>query len=431
MSLSRSIALTASLLALVTATGCSKSATATLGFAAGASVAVTQEPDTPPAGAEADEPSVRVVPGADLQDEIVVGIEPGHRAVLAADESGITKVREFDMGLHFQRLKLPKGMSRDEAMKKLAGQAGVKMVAPIRRYATNLVPNDARYSEQWGMHANRANAEAAWDRHVDASGVTVAVIDTGVDYTHPDLRGRVVLGPNLIHPGQPPMDDHGHGTHVAGIIGASGNDGQGVCGVAWNCKIMAIKALDNQGGGDSDNIVAGMKYAADNGAKVINLSLGTTQTAIDAYVHYGMTYCASKGVTVVAAAGNEHGPVTSPANDPVAIAVSSTSSFWLFEWISTFSNYGEKVEVAAPGGGILSTLPVNGAPLGKLYGKLSGTSMAAPFVAGEAALIVARHPGWTPDQIRARIDSAVVDKGAAGRDTKYGFGRVDLAKALD
>jgi len=194
---------------------------------------------------------------------------------------------------------------------------------------------------------------------------------------------------------------------------------------------MAIKALDNQGGGDSDNIVAGMKYAADNGAKVINLSLGTTQTAIDAYVHYGMTYCASKGAVVVAAAGNEHGPVTSPANDPVAIAVSSTSSFWVFEWFSTFSNYGEKVEVAAPGGGILSTLPVNGAPLGKLYGKLSGTSMAAPFVAGEAALIIAKHPSWTPEQVRARIDSAVDDKGTSGRDSKYGFGRVDLAKALE
>jgi subtilisin family serine protease len=111
--------------------------------------------------------------------------------------------------------------------------------------------------------------------------------------------------------------------------------------------------------------------------------------------------------------------------------VSSTSSFWAFEWMSLFSNFGDKVEVSAPGGGILSTLPTHGSEIGTLYGKLSGTSMAAPFVAGEAALIFAQHPNWTADQVRARIDQAVDHKGSAGRNTHYGFGRVNLSRAVD
>jgi thermitase len=412
-------------------TGCGRTG-GTLGFAApDPTVNMVQEVDAPPAGADPDVPSVKLVSTGSVPDELIVATEPGVRALLATSDDAPKPVRDFTMGLRYQTVKLPKGMTREEAMKKLKAQAGVKLVALNRRYGTTMVPNDARYKDQWGMHDDRANAEAAWDRHVDASNVKVAVLGTGVDYNHPELRGRVIIGPDLADHDNDPMDKHGHGTHVSGIIGAAGNDGQGVAGVAWNCKILAIKVLSDNGGGNTDAVAEGTRLAADQGARVINLSLGTGDAELDPVVHAAMIYARDRNCVIVAAAGNDAGAVSSPANDPVAIAVSSTSSFWVFEWLSLFSNYGDKIEVAAPGGGILSTLPVNGGTAGKLYGKLSGTSMAAPFVAGEAALIVAQHPNWTADQVRARIRTAVVDKGNKGRDTKYGYGRIDLARALD
>jgi subtilisin family serine protease len=161
------------------------------------------------------------------------------------------------------------------------------------------------------------------------------------------------------------------------------------------------------------------------------MSLGTSNPVIDPVIHLALDYAHKKGVTVVAAAGNNHGQVGSPANDPFAIAVSSTSSFWRFEWLSFFSNRGQKIDVAAPGGAIMSTLPRSGGRVGAMYGKLSGTSMAAPFVAGEAALILAQHPDWGFEQVRGRIRQAVDDKGAAGKDDRYGYGRINIGKALD
>jgi thermitase len=429
----RALAPTSAMLVALFVAGCG-SAPATLSSqpATGLDPSLTssREVDAPPAGAEADVASVRVIRGDVVPDQIIVGVQPGHRAILALGNAP-KPIREFDLGLHYQVLKLPAGMSRDQAIKKLKSQPGVQVAVPNRIYGTSLVPNDPMYSQQWSLHANRGNGEAAWDKHVDASGVTVAVIDTGVDYGHPDLAGRVIQGPNLADKTADPMDNHGHGTHVAGIIGAAGNNGQGVCGVSWNCKILAIKVLGKDGSGSTDTVVEGIKYAVDHGAKVINLSLGTSDPSIDPVVHVALAYAHDHGVVTIAAAGNSHSEVGSPANDPNAIAVSSTSSFWAFEWMSLFSNFGDKVEVAAPGGGILSTLPTHGSTVGTLYGKLSGTSMAAPFVAGEAALIFAQHPDWSADQVRARIDQAVDHKGTAGRNTHYGFGRVNLARALD
>jgi thermitase len=364
-----------------------------------------------------------------VPDQLIVQVAPGTRVVLDAEEP-LRPIREFDMGAHWQVVQIPAGMSRDEAMARLQRRSNVKMVAPNRIYSASLTPSDPMWGQEWG--ADRINAKSAWDKGVNASGVTVAVLDTGVDYNHPELAGRVIKGPDIADQDADPRDLFGHGTHVAGIIGAAGNNGQGIAGVAWNCKILAVKVLSDNGSGTTDAVVEGIRYAADHGARVINMSLGTgsKDTSIDPVLHYAMEYAYKKGVLIVAAAGNEHGQVTCPANDPYAIAVSSTSALWKFEWLSMFSNHGEKVEVAAPGGGIWSTFPTSGAKMGRNYGKLSGTSMAAPFVSGEAALIIAQHPTWTVDQVRARIDQAVDDKGASGRDEKYGFGRINLSKAL-
>jgi thermitase len=384
--------------------------------------------DEVPAGAE-PEVTVTLTQAPQVEDQLIVAVQPGMRVTLAATDP--QPIKQFDMGYHFQVVKIPAGMSRDEAIKRLQARPGVKAVAPNRAYAVSMTPNDPMFSQEWGMQANRINAGAAWDKQLDASKVTVAILDTGVDYNHPELAGRVILGPDVADKDTDPMDVHGHGTHVAGIIGAAGNNGQGIAGVAWNCKIMAIKVLGNKGAGTTDNVLEGIKYAADHGARVINMSLGTSDPSIDPVLHMGLEYAYKKGCVIVAAAGNEHGQVGSPANDPHAIAVSSTSSLWMFEWLSTFSNHGEKVEVAAPGGGIWSLFPSKNGKLGTMYGKLSGTSMACPYVAGEAALILSQHPNWTADQVRARIDQAVDDKGAKGRDQKYGFGRINLKKALD
>lgn len=435
MSVSRTFAKTTSLVIMLALAGCGKNVAVLSTAAAGPapSVSMVQEAEGPPPGAAPDVPTVTVVHNSVVPDELIVGVAPGHRALLSVDASAKSPktVREFDLGLHYQVVKIPAGMTRDAAKKKLAAEPGVKLVQENRIYATTMTPNDPDFHSQWGLQSNRINAPAAWDKHVDASNVIVAVIDTGVDYNHPDLAGRVLRGDNLADKTSDPMDDHGHGTHVAGIIGAAGNNGEGVAGVAWNCKILAIKVLGKDGGGSTDTVALGIKEAVDRGAKVINLSLGSSDPSPDPAIHDAVTYAHNHNVVVVAAAGNSHGQVGSPATEPNAIAVSSTSSFWVFEWMSLFSNYGDKIEVAAPGGGILSTLPSQGSSLGKMYGTLSGTSMAAPFVSGEAALIFAQHPDWTADQVRYRIDHAVDHKGSAGRNSKYGFGRIDLAAALD
>jgi thermitase len=415
------------LMGALLATGCGRTELPSSGIGMRGAVGMNGADDEMPADAEPDEASFQA-PTEVVNDQLIVQVAPGTRAVLAAD-GGPQTIREFDMGFRYQVVKIPAGMSRQEAIARVSRRPGVRMVAPNRIYSTTMTPSDAMFKQQWGL--DKIGAKTAWDKGVSASGVTVAVLDTGVDYNHPELKGRVIKGPDLADKDADPMDVHGHGTHVSGVIGASGNNNEGIAGVAWNCKILAIKVLSDNGSGTTDAVMEGIKYAADHGAKVINMSLGTSDPSIDPVLHVAMEYAYKKGVLIVAAAGNDRSLVGSPANDPYAIAVSSTSSLWKFEWLSTFSNRGEKVEVSAPGGGIWSLMPSNGGKMGRMYGKLSGTSMAAPFVSGEAALIIAQHPNWTVEQVRNRIRMAVDEKGTAGRDAKYGYGRMNLAKALD
>ena len=414
------------LLGALLASGCGRVELPASGAGGRPAVGLAGADDEMPAGAEPDEASFQAQ-REDVSDQLIVQVAPGTRAVLSAD--GPQTIREFEMGHRYQVVKIPQGMSRQEAIERLSRRPGVRMVAPNRRYFTTMTPSDAMFNQQWGL--DRTNAKKAWDKGINASNVTVAVLDTGVDYNHPELKGRVIKGPDLADKDNDPMDVHGHGTHVSGVIAAAGNNNEGIAGVAWNAKILAIKVLSDNGSGTTDAVMQGIKYAADNGARVINLSLGTSDPTIDPVLHVAMEYAYKKGVLIVAAAGNDRSLVGSPANDPYAIAVSSTSSFWKFEWLSTFSNRGEKVEVAAPGGGIWSLMPSNGGKMGRMYGKLSGTSMAAPFISGEAALIIAQHPGYTVEQVRNRIRMATDEKGSAGRDSKYGYGRMNLAKALD
>ncbi|HBN10025.1 MAG TPA: hypothetical protein DD435_15750 [Cyanobacteria bacterium UBA8530] len=401
-------------------TGCANSAPGTPDL--------SSDPAWQPPGAVREELVIKPQAPSVRQNQIIVALKPGVKTlkVQSVDERVI---QSLSLTSHYQVVSLPAGMSIEEGKALYSKNPGVSYVAENRIYHTNTVLNDPLLDQEWAFRKNRINMEPVWGRSIDASGIVVAVLDSGIDFNHPEFAGRVMRGWNFADNSSDVMDRVGHGTHVAGIIGASGNNGQGISGVA-NCKLMAVKVLNDRGEGTTDAVAAGIKYAADYGAKVINMSLGSSDTRIDPVIHEALGYARDRGCLVLAAAGNDSAAVGCPANDPQAMAVSSTSNFLLFEYFSWFSNRGEQVVVAAPGGSILSTLPLGSNLMGATsYGKLSGTSMATPFVAGEAALLFALHSDWTPDQVRQRIiDSA--DRKKGGRNVFYGWGRINIGKAV-
>lgn len=288
------------------------------------------------------------------------------------------------------------------------------------------VPDDEFYPMQYGLV--QKNVAQAWEITQGDPNLTVAVVDTGIDFNHAELKDRVVKGPNfLFRPGWifhrkdtvGPMDDNSHGTHCAGIIGASANNGQGIAGVAPGVKLMAVKSLDMRGAGTEYDVMKGVAYAVTNGAKIVSLSLGgRSTTSVERRFYQDAV---DSGALIVAAAGNDGDAVGFPAAYPGVLSVGATDSGGA---LAKFSNHDETLGVTAPGVGILSTVP------GNSYEKLSGTSMAAPFVAGVAALVWSAHPDWTADQVRERIYDSADDKGAPGVDPMYGHGEVNVMNAL-
>jgi thermitase len=281
------------------------------------------------------------------------------------------------------------------------------------------IPNDPDFSLQWGMTA--IDAPRAWDVSHGGSGVIVAVVDTGIDGTHPDLKGRVLAGYNFIS-GQPlsagaNSDDNEHGTHVSGIVAASTNNGVGVAGVAGNASLQPVKVLDQNGAGTDATVADGIEYAADNGAKVINLSLGGPDHS--SLLDDAVKYAQAAGCLVVAAAGNSGNDAPFyPAASPNVMAVAATTSGGSLAY---YSNYGSYLSVAAPGDYIVSTLPGGG------YGYLSGTSMAAPHVSGLAALAWAVCPHDSNDQVRQVIQNTATSLGSG---QSVGSGLIDAGAAI-
>jgi len=281
-------------------------------------------------------------------------------------------------------------------------------------------PNDPYYGSQWGL--TRVRAPEAWALST-GQGVLIAVLDTGTDYTHPDLSGKVRtdIDRDFVNNDDDAMDDNGHGTHVSGIAAAATNNSRGVAGMGWDASILPVKVMDSNGSGNSYFLIQGIYYAADHGARVINMSLGgpnscpsDLQTAVD--------YAYRRGVLLVAAAGNDYQNQTVfPANCAHVLGVAATTSY---DTRASFSNYGDHVSVAAPGEDIYSTLRYGG------YGDMDGTSMATPFVAGLAALVYARFPTYTPDQAASAILDNAQDLGSTGWDPDYGCGRIDAFRAL-
>ncbi|MGL4744540.1 MAG: S8 family serine peptidase, partial [Dermatophilaceae bacterium] len=226
-------------------------------------------------------------------------------------------------------------------------------------------------------------------------GVTIAVVDTGVDPDHPDLVRQLVAGRNMIDPQRRPRDENGHGTHVAGIAAARAGNGIGISGAAPKAAVMPIKVLDADGGGDAATIAAGIDWAVANGARVINLSLGgsglTARLLKGGRINQSIRAAYDQGAVVVAAAGNDGQPLRAYRFGVPVLVVNAVGPDGA---AAEFSNYGDARAVAAPGVDIVSTAPTYSSTLFGTdpsgYGRLSGTSMAAPFVAGEAALLLSQ-----------------------------------------
>ncbi|MBW4080116.1 S8 family peptidase [Paenibacillus sp. S150] len=285
--------------------------------------------------------------------------------------------------------------------------------------AAVITPNDLLFSTyQWNLPA--IEAELGWNLSKGSKEVIVAVVDTGVQANHPDLKGQLLAGYNAITNGSPPDDDVGHGTHVAGIIGALTNNGEGVAGISWYNKILPVKALDNSGAGTTYSVAEGVIWAADQGARVINLSLGNY--ADSQFLHDAIKYAYDRDVVIVSAAGNDNTERPGyPAAYPEVLAVAATSANGER---SSFSNYGDYIDVAAPGESIASTYPDN------QYAALSGTSMASPHVAALAGLVRSLNPALTNNEVMELMTSNAVDLGDPGLDKYYGWGQVDIYKTL-
>jgi serine protease len=280
--------------------------------------------------------------------------------------------------------------------------------------------SDPFRTKQWDFA--RLHAATAW-QSTTGTGITVAVLDTGVDATQPDLAGQVLSGFDAIAGGgTADSDPSGHGTHVAGVIAADTGNNVGISAIAPNAKILPVRVLGANGEGYMSAAASGIVYAADNGAKVINMSFDSP-VQVDA-VSTAIAYARGKGVVVVAAAGNDRkagSPISYPAATDGVIAVGATDQA---EHVATFSTAGSYIDLTAPGTDILSTWP------GGRFTTMSGTSMAAPHVAAIAALLLGKDPTLTPDLVERVMESSALDRGPSGRDDDYGYGRVDAGAAL-
>jgi thermitase len=313
---------------------------------------------------------------------------------------------------------------------------GVEYAEVDKPMQITATPNDPRFPELYGLN-NVGQTGGTADADIDApegwdlagmgafpstGGVKVGIVDTGITQNHEDLVGKTVdcgqSAGGVVMSGAC-LDDNGHGTHVAGTITGNANNGRGVTGVAFNSPLSICKALSGPLGQGTTSDVAGcITWVTDRGAKVISMSLGggaatTLQNAV--------RYATSRDVLVIAAAGNDgNSTLEYPAAYPEVVSVAATDAR---DAHASFSNTNSDVEIAAPGVSVLSSYNDGG------YRVLSGTSMATPHVSGVAAVIRTRNPTFTAAQARSKLDASVDDKGPAGRDTSFGFGRVNLAKA--
>jgi subtilisin family serine protease len=390
-----------------------------------------------PLAMHAPHPAAAQGASAAVEGEILVRFRPGLTAASTSDvhrQNGGQPQRALAR-TGVQVVRVPRGQERALAAA-YRRNPNVLFAEPNGIYRVVAVPNDARAAEQWqyqntGQSGGAVDADIdlwqAWDITEGNASVAIAILDTGIDQSHEDLASKITR--NINFSDEPSFEDgHGHGTHVAGTAAAATNNGIGVAGVCPKCVLYNVKVMDNQGQGTWEQIANGIIWAADNGAKVISLSLGGTEPS--ATLEAAVDYAWSQGAVVVAAAGND-GTAQQfyPAAYSHVIAVGATTHT---DAKASFSNYGASwVDVAAPGENILSTAPDHFNAIwffGVKYGTISGTSMATPHVAGVAGLVWSS--GLCADNacVRGRIESTTDPKGGVG--TNWAFGRVNACAAV-
>lgn len=338
------------------------------------------------------------------------GSDVVRRVLARADADLETSVVPLDVRV----VEVPPAGMRD-ALATVAASPAVEYVerdVVVSTFATT--PNDTLWTEQWGPLM--MDAPGAWDIARGSPGIVVAVLDTGVDATHPDLQAAsLVAGYDFVNGDDDPADDEGHGTAAAGVVGARTNNGKGQAGMCWRCSLMSVKVLDAEGSGSTADVAAGIVWAVDHGARVISMSLGgpeSTQTLEDA-----VAYAIGKGAVLVAAAGNSgNSELNYPAALEGVISVAGTTpSDGLYSW----SNFGPWVQMAAPG--------CNVAPYpNDEYVNFCGTSSATPLVAGVAGLVLSARPGATRREVEDALIRSVVQLGSAVH-----HGRVSAERTLE
>lgn len=362
-----------------------------------------------------------VADGQRLSDTVVVSIDPGKesKALDSIRGKGASLKRRAKSGC-FIVLKVPGGVTPADFAKSIESINGVRYAEPESQVKIATTPNDPQYPSQWGLV--KTGVPTAWNVSMGSPSVKIAIIDTGIDLDHPDLVGRIDSANDwdFVNNDSEAQDDNGHGTHCAGTAAASTNNGLFVSGVAGLSTILPIKTMDSKGIGLTSDVADGIRWAADHGARVISLSLGSADYS--KVVDDAVSYALSLDCVVLGASGNENASsVLYPGALPGVITVGSTGAQ---DIRSYFSNYGSGMDICAPGEGILSTT------LDGKTGYMSGTSMATPFIAGVVALIRTERPSWNRTQVEACLISTAVDLGTAGWDKYYGYGRVNAAGAL-
>jgi len=392
------------------------------------SMAASAGPLQPPAPDDTPRLPTKQPPAPFVAGRLLVGFKPGvgeaqQEATLS--QLGFSVQRRID-AIALSVLSVPAGQELELA-KQISKLPNVRYAEPDYIVRAFGAPNDPYFGQQWNMTI--INGPAAWDVSTGVSTTVIAIVDTGIDLTHPDLAAKIVPGYDFVNNDNTAQDDNGHGTHCAGIAAALSNNNVGVAGVNWQARLMPVKVLNSSGEGSDSDLAAGMIWAADHGAAVISMSLGGAgaNTALQDAANYAY----SRGVVQVAAAGNEFtagNPVNYPAACDHVIGVAATGAQ---DEHAAYSNTGAYVDLAAPGGNagasILSTYWRSNS---HTYASAQGTSMAAPHVAGLAALVKAVNPALNPDQIEWAMEGSAVDLGNPGRDNVFGWGRIDALAAV-
>jgi thermitase len=352
-----------------------------------------------------------------LADELLVGFHAGVSEVEAEQvyrAHGAAKIERL-RALNVHRIRVvPSAL--DAVERALGGRPEVKFVERNHLLLADMATTDPLYPSQW--HLPKIGAAEAWDITQGSAEIVIAIVDTGVDGSHPDLSSNLVPGYNFYDNNTNTSDVGGHGTKVAGAAAAVGNNATGVAGVSWDSRIMPIRVADPSGVAYTSTIANALTWAADHGARVMNVSF--SPVASSSTITSAAQYVRNKGGVVVSAAGN-CGCWEAINENPYLLSVSATDSS---DNLTSWSSQGNYVDLSAPGLGILTTTSGGG------YASVSGTSFSSPITAGVLALMMAANPSLTPTQLETLLEANADDLGAAGWDPSFGYGRVNAYRAV-